>query len=130
MLSVNYLQGTVPSDEAVKAMGIPEYTEADRGDSLTVDFMNLKLPRVLPNMKRFSFNYNRLNGSLPMWMLYHPLFDYWMPETFIFNMEGSDKNGARAGFDNLPVGLGNYDAVPGNAGSYYDIHPYKLEDSE
>lgn len=130
MLSVNYLQGTVPTDEAVKAMGIPEYTEADRGDSLTVDFMNLKLPRVLPNMKRFSFNYNRLNGSLPNWMLYHPLFDYWMPETFIFNMEGSDKNGDRAGFDNVPVSLENYSAVPGNAGSYYDVHPYKLEDKE
>lgn len=130
MLSVNYLQGTVPSDEVVKAMGIPEYTEADRGDSLTVDFMNLKLPRVLPNMKRFAFNYNRLKGSLPNWMLYHPLFDYWMPETFIFNMEGSDKDGVRAGFDNTPVSLSNYSTVPGNIGSYYDIHPYKLEETE
>lgn len=127
VLSVNYIQGTVPDDNAVRAMGIANYTEADRGDSLTVDFLNLNVPRVLPNAKTFSINYNRLNGSLPMWILYHPKFDYWLPDSFIYNQEGSDKNGVRAGFDNVPVSLSNYGNVPGNAGSYYDIHPYKLE---
>ena len=125
VLSVNYIQGTLPDDDAVRAMGIPEYTEADRGDSLTVEFMNLGLPRVLPNAKVFSINYNRLKGSLPMWVLYHPKFDYWIPDIFIYNQEGTDKNGVRAGFDNVPVSLSNYGNVPGNAGSYYDIHPYK-----
>lgn len=130
ILSVNYLQGTVPDDEAVRKMGIRNYTEADRGDSLTVDFINLNLPRVMPNMKMFAFNYNRLRGALPMWMLYHPNFDWWIPEIFIFNQEGSDKNGDRAEFTNLPVSLGNYSTVPGNHGSYYDIHPYKLDENK
>ncbi len=130
MMSVNYLQGTVPSDAAVRNMGIRDYTSADRGDSLTVDFINLQLPRVLPNIKRFAFNYNRLNGELPMWILYHPNFNYWLPDSFIFNQEGTDKNGNKAEFSNVPISLGNYSNVPGNYGSYYDIHPYKLDDNK
>ena len=128
VLGVNYLQGYIPDDDAVRRMGIPDYTEADRGDSLTTEFMNLKLPRVLPKVKTFSIIYNRLNGKLPLWMLYHPNFDWWMPETFIFNQEGTDKNGARAEFSNIPLSLKDYSTVPGNSGSYYDIHPYKLEE--
>lgn len=128
MLSVNYIQGQLPSDETLKnEFGIPEYTEADRADSLTARFIDLKLPRVLPNMKKFCVNYNRLAGDLPFWVLYHPCFDYWLPDSFIYNQEGSDKNGNKAGFSNEPISLENYSNVAGNAGSYYDIHPYKLE---
>ena len=127
IMSVNYLQGTLPDDNTVKGFGIPEYSEADRGDSLTVEFMNLKLPRVFPNMRRFAINYDRLNGDLPNWVLYHPNFNQWLPDSFIYNQEGTDKNGARAEFNNVPVSLSNYSNVPGNQGSYYDIHPYKLD---
>ncbi len=130
VLGVNYLQGYIPGDDAVRSMGIPDYTEADRGDSLTTEFMSLKLPRVLPKIKTFSIIYNRLNGKLPMWMLYHPNFDLWMPETFIFNQEGTNKNGHRAEFSNLPLSLKDYSTVPDNSGSYYDIHPYKLKEDE
>lgn len=126
ILSVNYLQGTVPDDDAVRKLGIRDYTEADRGDSLTVGFMKLGLPRVMPNMKRFAINYNRMNGELPMWILYHPNLDYWMPDTFIFSQEGTAKDGSASGFSNVPISLGNYSNVPGSQGSYYDIHPYKL----
>lgn len=63
ILSVNYIQGQLPSDETLKNdFGIPEYTMADAADSLTVDFINMKLPRVFPNMMMFCVNYNRLCG--------------------------------------------------------------------
>lgn len=127
VLSVNYLQGRLPDDAAVRKLGIPDYTMADRGDSLTVDFINLGLPRVMPNMKSFAINYNRIYGELPMWILYHPNLNYWMPETFIYSQEGTDRSGNRAEFTNVPISLSNYSNVPGNKGSYYDIHPYKLE---
>ncbi|MCM1503248.1 MAG: BACON domain-containing protein [Bacteroidales bacterium] len=130
ILSVNYLQGTLPSDETVRGLGIRNYTEADRGDSLTTDFINLGLPRVMPNMKRFAINYNRMTGDVPMWLLYHPALDYWMPDTFIFAQEGTDKSGNRAEMTNVPISLGNYSNIPGNRGSYYDIHPYKLENKD
>ena len=128
MLSVNYIQGQLPSDETLKNdFGIPEYTMADAADSLTARFIDMKLPRVFPNMMKFCVNYNRLCGDLPLWVLYHPNFDYWLPDSFIYNQEGSDKNGKKAGFDNEPVSFDNYSNVAGNVGSYYDIHPYKLE---
>ncbi len=65
-----------------------------------------------------------------MWILYHPNFNYWLPDSFIFNQEGTDKNGVKAEFSNVPISLGNYSNVPGNHGSYYDIHPYKLDDNK
>lgn len=130
ILSVNYLQGTIPDDDAVRKLGIRDYTEADRGDSLTVDFIKLGLPRVMPNMKRFAINYNRICGELPMWILYHPNLDYWMPDTFIFSQEGTDQNGTASAFTNVPISLSNYSTVPGSKGSYYDIHPYKLSGDE
>ena len=63
----------------------------------------------------FAVNYNRLTGSLPEWLLYHPALDIWSPYSFIFNQEGKTIDGKSAGFDNEPVSL-DY---------YYTLYPTK-----
>lgn len=59
--------------------------------------------RVLPRMRAFSINLNFLNGTLPNWILFHPYFAEWFPETFIFGQELAGKNsaGEKVGFTNI-----------------------------
>lgn len=59
--------------------------------------------RVLPRMRAFSINLNFLNGKLPNWILFHPYFAEWFPETFIFGQELAGKNsaGEKIGFTNI-----------------------------
>lgn len=122
-LAVNYLYGEIPDMEDVA--GVKRYGDdpAFAGDSLTAEFISMNLPRILPNAKCLTINYNRLSGKLPDWLLYHPALDLWIPYTFIFSQEGTDPNGTRAMFSNEPVSLENY----GERKSYYAIHPYKKE---
>ena len=67
-LSVNYLQGRIPDmkDYAQK------YTQADISAADSLPQALVGTPKVLPNIKRFSINLNRLTGELPEWLLHHP----------------------------------------------------------
>ncbi len=103
VLSVNYLQGSIPKMEDFE-----KYTEAEvmAADTLPRDLIGI--PRVLPNMKHLAINLNRLTGTVPDWIMFHPKFNYWNPYTFIFSQEGKDEEGRNAGFDNEPDNLTYY----------------------
>ena len=133
-LSVNFLQGTLPTDEEL--LNHPDYTfkpwnvttfdenvtEVNLADSLGRDneaglkfFTDNQIPMVLPNTDFFSFNLNRLHGNVPNWLKYHPKLDYWTPLQLVFPQEGKDVNGHPAGFNDVPTNL-NY---------YYEIYKKK-----
>ena len=114
VLSVNYLQGSIPSFEDDNTIGY--YTEQDivnSDDTLPRKMLTVK--RVMPQLKMFTINLNRLTGPLPEWLLYHPSLDWWDPGTLIFTQEGKDELGNLAGFSNLPANL-NY---------YYEVYTKK-----
>lgn len=64
-----------------------------------------EVPRVLPKVRAFSFNLNYLSGSLPKWILFHPYFATWNPETFVFSQElgYKDSDKKSPGFDNIDI---------------------------
>ena len=103
-LSVNYLQGRIPDmkDYAQK------YTQADISAADSLPQALVGTPKVLPNIKRFSINLNRLTGELPEWLLHHPALDWMDPFTPVFTQEGKDQDGKLAGFTNEPVNLDEY----------------------
>lgn len=106
ILSVNYLQGTLPTLDDDPSW-TEFYTEEDvmAADSLPKGQFPqgiVGLPKVWPKMRRLGINLNRLTGSLPDWLLYHPALDWWIPFTFVFTQEGKDETGRNAGFDNEP----------------------------
>ncbi len=57
---------------------------------------------ILPKVRTFSINLNRLTGKLPDWILYHKNLACWNPFILVFNQEGNDPDGKLAGFDNAP----------------------------
>lgn len=128
-LSVNYLQGTLPSFGTADAPedGWTEFYTAediaasanDKGND-TLPQSLIGTPKVMPRTKYFAINLNRLTGELPYWLLYHPALNYWMPEILVFNQEGIDAAGRTAGFSNEPVNM-NY---------YYDFYPTKTRPSD
>lgn len=103
-LAVNYLQGRIPDmkDYAQK------YTQADISAADSLPQALVGTPKVLPNIKRFSINLNRLTGELPEWLLHHPALDWMDPFTLVFTQEGKDQDGKLAGFTNEPVNLDEY----------------------
>ena len=103
-LSMNYLQGRIPDmkDYAQK------YTQADISAADSLPQALVGTPKVLPNIKRFSINLNRLTGELPEWLLHHPALDWMDPFTLVFTQEGKDQDGKLAGFTNEPVNLDEY----------------------
>ena len=103
-LSVNYLQGRIPDmkDYAQK------YTQADISAADSLPQALVGTPKVLPNIKRFSINQNRLTGELPEWLLHHPALDWMDPFTLVFTQEGKDQDGKLAGFTNEPVLFRSY----------------------
>lgn len=103
-LSLNYLQGRIPDmkDYAQK------YTQADISAADSLPQALVGTPKVLPNIKRFSINLNRLTGELPEWLLHHPALDWMDPFTLVFTQEGKDQDGKLAGFTNEPVNLDEY----------------------
>lgn len=114
VLSVNYLQGSIPSFEDDNTIGY--YTEQDIVNSAdTLPRKMLTVKRVMPQLKMFAINLNRLTEPLPEWLLYHPSLDWWDPGTLIFTQEGKDELGNLAGFSNLPANL-NY---------YYEVYTKK-----
>ena len=121
-LSVNYLQGKLPSDEEMVQIlseknGSVEYwrnSDMNIKDSIAVGntfFEENDVPKVIPEMDFFAINLNRLYGELPNWILYHPKLDQWYPDLLIWSQEGRAKDGNMAKFDNAPTNM-NY---------YYDI---------
>lgn len=108
VLSVNYLQGELPTFEDDDS--IPYYTQAeiDAVDSLPQILVDRKIKKVMPSCKRFSINHNRLYGKLPDWLLYHPALDMWIPYSLVFPQEGRAKNGTLAVFDNEPANMDYY----------------------
>lgn len=81
------------------------------------------VPRVLPNARAFSFNLNYLTGALPKWILFHPYFVEWSPETFIFAQEDEAKDSK-----SQPVGFNNIDNVKFNYKYYYGTTGEKDEE--
>lgn len=108
VLSVNYLQGELPTFEDDDS--VPYYTQAeiDAVDSLPQILVDRKIKKVMPSCKRFSINHNRLYGKLPDWLLYHPALDMWIPYSLVFPQEGRAKNGKLAIFDNEPSNMDYY----------------------
>ncbi len=106
ILSVNYLQGELPSleDDA----DFPTWTEADIESCDTLPAILIGTPKVLPTTKQFSINLNRLSGNIPFWLLYHPMLDWWTPYSLVFPQEGRAADGTQAGFDNEPANLRDY----------------------
>ena len=152
-LSLNLLEGELPSDEELLELGIPEYSEEflkkmpyyGVNDTIKLKDANQYLlkvdpetgktaPRVWPNMKSLSLNLNFLTGELPKWILYHPYLTYWNPFSMIFTQETDaiNTNKEKAGFKAEPTNLSNYTNL-GLEKSYYDVYPGrkpKNEDSE
>lgn len=125
-LSVNYLQGKLPSDQEMvqilsEKKGKVEYwrnSDMNIKDSIAVGntfFEENDVPKVIPEMDFFAINLNRLYGELPNWILYHPKLDLWYPDLLIWSQEGRAKDGNMAKFDNAPTNM-NY---------YYDIYVNK-----
>ena len=145
-LTLNYLEGPIPTDDEVRAYlgSVTDWTHNDDvtfvqngeestiniSDSLAVSgsagaqaaydaFDALQVPKVLPRLRVFSLNMNRLSGALDpdthKWLMYHPLMDWWEPSTFIFNQEGTDSDGNTARFTGVPAAM-DY---------YYDIYTNK-----
>lgn len=154
-LSLNYLEGSLPTDAQVRAyLGCSDWKSTDapvpfvqNGETLTLTiadsivrkdasdqvkqaayaaFDALQVPKVLPKLRVFSLNYNRLSGSLSpglddnghpignptgdtyRWLMFHPLMDWWEPSTFIFNQEGTDSEGNSARFTDVPLDMDYY----------------------
>lgn len=115
-LSVNYLHGELPTFEDDDT--VPVYTEEDWAaskDTLPRMLVDRRIKKVMPRTKFFSINFNRLTGKLPDWLLYHPMLDWWIPYSLVFQQEGKTQDGRSAGFENEPVSL-NY---------YYELYPSK-----
>jgi hypothetical protein len=102
-LSVNYLQGELPSMENHAKWTAEEVHATD-----TLPDRLIGLPKVLPNTRLLSINLNRLYGDAPDWLLYHPNLDLWVPFSLVFYQEGRASNGTQAGFSNEPVSLDYY----------------------
>lgn len=122
-LSINYLHGHIPSfDDGVYADD-PEFTwTRENADTLATQMtahhlwepvddgtgQMKRIPRVMPNLKWFAINGNRFTGDIPLWLLYHPHLDEWIPFQLVFAQEGRTTKGELAGFANEPVNLEYY----------------------
>lgn len=110
-LSVNYLQGKLPTDEEMRELIAERWSTAELKDSLAAGstfFEENDIPKVLPNTDLFAINLNRLYGELPMWLLYHPKLDLWAPDLLVWSQEGVAKDGTKAGFSNAPTNMNYY----------------------
>ena len=144
-LSLNMLDGELPSDQDLLDLGIEPYTQSDienaeYKDSISIEDANKDLlkgggaPKVWPRMKKLSLNLNFMTGKLPDWILYHPYLSFWDPFTMIFQQELSTtsskakntKGEVITKFSNEPTNLSNYgfkdDGITRKM-SYYEMYP-------
>lgn len=144
-LSLNMLDGELPSDQDLLNLGIKAYTRSDienaeYKDSISIEDANKYLlkdggaPKVWPRMKKLSLNLNFMTGKLPDWILYHPYLSFWDPFTMIFQQELSTtsskakntKGEVITKFSNEPTNLSNYgfedDGITRKM-SYYEMYP-------
>lgn len=144
-LSLNMLDGELPSDQDLLDLGIKPYTQSDienaeYKDSISIDDAKKYLlkgggaPKVWPRMKKLSLNLNFMTGKLPDWILYHPYLSFWDPFTMIFQQELSTtsskakntKGEVITKFSNEPTNLSNYgfedDGITRKM-SYYEMYP-------
>lgn len=144
-LSLNMLDGELPSDQDLLDLGIEPYTQSDienaeYKDSISIEDANKYLlkgggaPKVWPRMKKLSLNLNFMTGKLPDWILYHPYLSFWDPFTMIFQQELSTtsskakntKGEVITKFSNEPTNLSNYgfkdDGITRKM-SYYEMYP-------
>lgn len=140
-LSLNLLEGRLPSDKELIEAGIPVYKESDfdknaaatDADKRYIDTIStakpylLGAPKIWPKMKSLSINLCFLTGELPDWILYHPYLAFWNPFSLIFTQETDaiNSNGEKAGFSNEPSNLSNYESI-GKEKSYYDYYPLRV----
>ena len=146
-LSLNMLDGELPSDQDLLDLGIKPYTEDDINNAANKDTIGNEIargyligaPKVWPRMKKLSLNLNFMNGKLPDWILYHPYLSFWDPFTMIFQQELSTTSSKAKNtkgeiitkFSNEPTNLSNYgeDKI-----SYYEMYPKRkpqiTDDSE
>lgn len=143
-LSLNMLDGELPSDQDLLNLGIKAYTQSDienaeYKDSISIEDANKYLlkdggaPKVWPRMKKLSLNLNFMTGKLPDWILYHPYLSFWDPFTMIFQQELSTtsskakntKGEVITKFSNEPTNLSNYglDEYGKPKTSYYEMYP-------
>lgn len=132
-LSLNMLDGELPSDKDLLDLGIKPYTDVDINNAANKDTIEdakkylIGAPKVWPRMKKLSLNLNFLTGELPDWILYHPYLSFWDPFTMIFQQELSTtsskakntKGEVITKFSNEPTNLSNY----GGKTSYYEMYP-------
>lgn len=144
-LSLNMLDGELPSDQDLLNLGIKAYTQIDIDNAANKDTIEdakkylIGAPKVWPRMKKLSLNLNFLTGKLPDWILYHPYLSFWDPFTMIFQQELSTTSSKAKNtkgeiitkFSNEPTNLSNYgeDKI-----SYYEMYPKRkpqiTDDSE
>ena len=105
-LSVNYFEGVMPDLE--DDPDFPKWTAEEVNACDTLPAILIGKPKVLPNTDLFAVNLNRLYGTIPDWLLYHPKLDHWYPFSLVFFQEGKASDGTRAGFDNEPANLDYY----------------------
>ena len=132
-LSLNMLDGELPSDKDLLDLGIKPYTDVDINNAANKDTIEdakkylIGAPKVWPRMKKLSLNVKFLTGELPDWILYHPYLSFWDPFTMIFQQELSTtsskakntKGEVITKFSNEPTNLSNY----GGKTSYYEMYP-------
>lgn len=141
-LSLNMLDGELPSDQDLLDLGIKPYTDVDINNAANKDTIGNEIargyligaPKVWPRMKKLSLNLNFMTGKLPDWILYHPYLSFWDPFTMIFQQELSTtsskakntKGEVITKFSNEPTNLSNYgfedDGITRKK-SYYEMYP-------
>ena len=105
-LSVNYLEGIIPDFE--DDPDFPRWTEEEVSACDTLPSILVGMPKILPHTDLFAINLNRLHGTLPDWLLYHPKLDQWYPTSLVFLQEGKTSYGTSAGFVNEPANMDYY----------------------
>lgn len=142
-LSLNMLDGELPSDQDLLDLGIEPYKAEDINNAANEDTIGNEIardyligaPKVWPRMKKLSLNLNFLTGELPDWILYHPYLSFWDPFTMIFQQELSTtsskakntKGEVITKFSNEPTNLSNYglDEEGKPKTSYYEMYPLR-----
>ncbi len=129
-LGPNYISGTIPTAEQINTSETYTAAEVAANDSLQIDPNSPEAiktgyntlvgkPKIMPNLKTLRLNLNRLNGTVPEWLMYHPHLLWFDPYILIFNQEGKDRNGKVSGFDNIPRNLDYYYGMyPSQAPNY------------